>query len=69
MACYPSEADFVIRYPEDPSREVTQVEEFQKIRARYEKIRPKSPGRGWTSLKERKIGMAGSTDTGKGASH
>jgi len=54
MACHPSEADFVIRYPEDPSREVTRVEEFQEIRARYEKIRPKSPGRGWTPLKERK---------------
>lgn len=53
MACHPSEADFIIRDPADPSREVTDVETFQAIRERYERNRPQSPGRGWTPLGER----------------
>ncbi len=52
MACHPTEADFIIKYPKDTSREVTHVDEFQEIRSRYEKNRPRSPGRGWTPLGE-----------------
>ncbi len=55
MACHPAEADFIIRCPQDTSREVTHVGEFQEIRSRYEKNRPRSPGRGWTPLREREI--------------
>ena len=55
MACHPAEADFIIRCPQDTSREVTHVSEFQEIRSRHEKNRPRSPGRGWTPLREREI--------------
>ena len=53
MACHP--ADFIIRFPQDSSREVAHVSEFQEIRSRHEKNRPRSPGRGWTPLREREI--------------
>ena len=50
MACYPPEADFVIRDPAHPEREVGTAAEFRHIRDRYEYARPHSPGRGWTRL-------------------
>ncbi len=53
MACYPPEADFVIRDPSDPAREVRSAEHFKQVRTRYEQTRPAMPGRGWTSLNER----------------
>jgi len=34
---------------------VTDVGEFQEIRSRHEKNLPRSPGRGWTPLREREI--------------
>lgn len=55
MACYPPEADFVIRDTNHPEREVKDIETFQAIRKRFEANRPKSPGRGWTPLSERSI--------------
>lgn len=54
MACYPSEADFVIRDTRHPDREVRTPEQFQIIRDRYENARPYNPGRGWTPLAARK---------------
>jgi phytanoyl-CoA hydroxylase len=53
MACYPPEADFVLKDTQDPGREVRKPEEFHRIRARYDEVRPSSPGRGWTPLAER----------------
>ncbi|MEZ4869652.1 MAG: phytanoyl-CoA dioxygenase family protein [Caldilineaceae bacterium] len=53
MACYPPEADFVIRDTQNPTREVRTAAQFRQIRERYDRIRPASPGRGWTPLKER----------------
>lgn len=50
MACYPPEADFVIRDTGDPTREIRSAAQFRKVRQRYEKSRPVSPGRGWTPL-------------------
>jgi len=55
MACYPPEADFVIRDSQNPEREVKDIETFQHIRQRYELIRPVKPGRGWTPLAERDV--------------
>ena len=54
MACYPAEADFVIRSPSHPEREVRSAEQFHHIRQRFEANPPTTPGRGWTSLSERK---------------
>ena len=53
MACYPPEADFVIRDPNNPAREVRSAEHFRQIRDRYENNRPAMPGRGWTPLHNR----------------
>ncbi len=53
MACYPPEADFVIRDHNDPAREVHSAKQFQKLRQRYESTRPNTPGRGWTPLQQR----------------
>ena len=53
MACYPPEADFVVRDARHPEREVTSAAAFQALRERYERARPYSPGRGWTRLDER----------------
>lgn len=53
MACYPPEADFVIRDTVEPQREVRTAGEFRRVRERYENARPYSPGRGWTPLNER----------------
>jgi hypothetical protein len=54
MACYPSEADFVIRDTNHPEREIRTPEAFRALRERYEQARPHNPGRGWTPLAERK---------------
>jgi len=53
MACYPPEADFVIRDAEHPQREVRTAEEFQALRRRYEEAKPFFPGRGWTAMSEK----------------
>ncbi len=53
MACYPPEADFVLRDPEHPKREVHSAEEFRRIRDRYDRTRAHHPGRGWIRLSER----------------
>lgn len=53
MACYPPEADFVIRDQNDPAREVRAPDQFQRLRQRYESTRPSTPGRGWTPLQQR----------------
>ena len=53
MACYPPEADFVIRDRRDPAREIRSAAQFRQVRQRYESNRPASPGRGWTPLQER----------------
>ena len=53
MACYPPEADFVIRDTQNPAREVKDIDTFQAIRKRYETVRAYKPGRGWTPLSER----------------
>ena len=53
MACHPTEADFVLRDTEQPAREIRTPEQFYELRERYEKVRPYTPGRGWTSLKDR----------------
>jgi ectoine hydroxylase-related dioxygenase (phytanoyl-CoA dioxygenase family) len=53
MACYPPEADFVIRDRKDPAREIQSADQFRQVRQRYETTRPNTPGRGWTPLQER----------------
>ena len=53
MACYPPEADFVIRDRKDPAREIQSADQFRRVRERYETTRPNTPGRGWTPLQER----------------
>ena len=53
MACYPPEADFVIRSPSHPDREVRTPAQFHAIRERYDLARPYMPARGWTPLRER----------------
>ena len=53
MACYPPEADFVIRDPDYPEREVHSAEEFHRIRERYQGAAAHHPGRGWIRLSER----------------
>ena len=54
MACYPSEADFVIRDSNHPEREIRTPEAFRALRDRYHEAKPYNPGRGWTRLKDRK---------------
>ena len=41
MACYPTEADFVLRDPIHPEREVRTAEAFAAIRAAYDRNTPK----------------------------
>jgi hypothetical protein len=53
MACYPPEADFVIRSPSHLEREVRTHEEFHALREVFEKEHVAHPGRGWTALAER----------------
>ena len=47
-ACYPPEADFVIRSARHPEREVRDWRQFEAIRRRYDEARNlPSPNRGW----------------------
>ena len=55
MACYPPEADFVLRNPEHPEQEVRSPEEFRRIRERFHGAGAYNPGRGWTRLEDRDI--------------
>jgi hypothetical protein len=50
MACYPPEADFVIRDTQHPEREIRSAEAFNTLRARFNTTKVYSPGRGWKSL-------------------
>ena len=52
IACYPPEADFVLQSREHPESVVTEWQEFSNIRQRYEKLRPRGPDRGWTSMRD-----------------
>ena len=36
MACYPPEADFVLKNPQDPAAEVTDPEVFAEIREKFD---------------------------------
>ena len=53
IACYPPEADFVVRSVRDPRSVVRSAEEFNRIRRRYEHHRPPGPERGWTRYDRR----------------
>ncbi len=53
MACYPPEADFVIRDPQNPAREVHDAAVFHEMRERFFAGRAHHPGRPWTPLHER----------------
>ena len=53
MACYPPEADFVLRHPKHPEQEVRTPEEFREIRERYQGAGAYNPGRGWTRLEDK----------------
>jgi phytanoyl-CoA hydroxylase len=47
IACYPPEADFVVRSRKNPERVVANWEAFNTIRQRFEQNRPLGPKRGW----------------------
>lgn len=53
MACFPGEAYFVIQDQEHPEREMTDPEEFARLREQWEAARVTTPGRGWTAMNER----------------
>jgi len=53
MACYPPEADFVLRSKQHPERVVRTPEAFAAIRRSFEEQHPTMPGRGWTPVAER----------------
>ena len=53
MACYPSEADFVIRDSKHPEREIRTPEAFRWLRDRFRDSKPYNPGRGWNRLKDK----------------
>ncbi len=50
MACYPPEADFVIRDTQHPEREIRAPEAFHHLRERFNTAKVYSPGRPWKSL-------------------
>jgi hypothetical protein len=51
MACYPPEADFIVRCANNPEREIRTPEEFHALRQRYEQARNiQYPRREWTPL-------------------
>ena len=52
MACYPPEADFVIRDTQHPDREIRSPEDFNQLRERFNGAKFYSPGRGWKALQE-----------------
>ena len=58
MACYPPEADFVIKSPENPDSEISNWEKFHEIRQSYQDQRPSFKGRGWETW-EALDGVAG----------
>jgi phytanoyl-CoA hydroxylase len=53
MACYPPEADFVLRDTQHPEREVHSPKQFHRIREAYVEHRTHMPGRGWKPMPER----------------
>lgn len=53
MACYPPEADFIIRDTQHPEREIRSPESFNQLRERFNTAKVYSPGRGWRSLQEK----------------
>lgn len=51
MACHPPEADFIVRSPSQPEREIRTPQEFHMLRERYEQANNiVYPSRGWTPL-------------------
>ena len=54
IACYPPEADFVVRSARDPRSVVRTADEFNRIRRRYERHRPPGPERGWIRYDRRR---------------
>ena len=52
MACYPPEADFVIKSPENPDAEISSWERFHEIRDSYQNHRPTFQLREWESWDE-----------------
>ena len=50
IACYPPEADFVVRSGKHPERVVADWETFHSIRQRFERNRPPGPKRGWQTV-------------------
>ena len=52
LACYPPEADFIIRDTQHPEREVRSPEAFNQLRERFNAAKVYSPGRGWQAIKE-----------------
>lgn len=50
LACYPPEADFVIRDTQQPEREIRSPEAFNALRQRFNSTKVYSPGRGWKAL-------------------
>ena len=58
MACYPPEADFVIKSPKNLDSEISSWEKFHEIRQSYQDLRPEFQGRGWETW-EAPEGVAG----------
>ena len=52
MACYPPEADFVIRDTLHPEREIRSPGAFNQLRERFNSAKVYSPSRGWKALQE-----------------
>lgn len=52
MACYPPEADFIIRDTQHPEREIRTPESFDQLRQRFNSTKVYSPGRGWKAIDE-----------------
>ena len=53
MACFPGEAYFVIRDTQHPERELTDADEFAKLREQWDSVKIDRPGKRWTPLVER----------------
>lgn len=53
IACYPPEADFVVRSARNPDSEVRSAAAFNRLRQSYERRRPPGPQRGWTHYDRR----------------
>ena len=50
IACYAPEADFIVQSREHPQAVVSEWEEFNTLRQRYETDRPPGPERGWREI-------------------